>query len=504
MTGRPSLKRLLDLFLDPVTPEKRRLLAERWASLDPSIRVPTQGLGQKATGCGATIGIQPRCDFACTGCYLGDAANRVPALPTSAILGQLRQLRAFLGPKSNVQITDGEVTLRPVDELIEILRYARAIGVVPMLMTHGDTFRTQPGLLARLVGEALLTEVSIHVDITQRGRMGYRAPRSEAELMPLRDEFAAMIREVRRTTGRRLRAATTMTVTRQNLPEIGDIVRWTVRNRDAFSLISLQPAAQVGRTRKRLEGVTARELWDEVSRATSEYGATLADAEPLHFGHPDCTRIVPLMAIEREGEARPCLMQLIRDMEEDRTILQEYTDTGLLGMAFRDDRPLEMAARALGAIRTRPSWFVGRARRWVDQRLTDAVGTALIPLALDALRGKVSVSGVTITSHHFMSPEETATDRGRERLDACVFRLPYKGQMVPMCQMNAMGVRDQLYGEIIEGAGHEAIADFALDCTIVPDSVEQPGSASPTQAPYKSALANQNGRLIPPVNCPPS
>jgi hypothetical protein len=303
--------------------------------------------------------------------------------------------------------------------------------------------------------EGYLTEVSIHVDITQRGRRDYRAPRTEAELMPLRDEFAEMVREARRRTGRRLRAATTLTVTQQNLPEMGDIVRWTIRNRDAFSLISFQPLAQVGRTRKSLEGVTAKELWDEVNRATTDYGLTLPSAEPLYFGHPDCTRFVPLMAIERPGDARPKLMQLIRDTEEDRAVMQEYTDTGVLGMAFRDDLPIEMVARAIGAIRTRPAWFFGRARRWANERLRETVGTTLFPLIFDGLRGKVSVNGVTITSHHFMSPEETATQLGRERLNACVFRLPYKGQMVPMCQMNAMGVREEFYGEIIAAAEHE-------------------------------------------------
>ena len=168
MIGQPAKARdLLRLFRDPVSAEKRALLAQRWQGLDPALRLPAQGLGQKATGCGATIGIPPRCDFACTGCYLGHEANHIPALPTAAILAQLDELRRYLGPKSNVQITDGEVTLRPLPELLEILRHARAIGVVPMVMTHGDSFRRRPGLLERLMEEGLLTEVSIHIDITQ-------------------------------------------------------------------------------------------------------------------------------------------------------------------------------------------------------------------------------------------------------------------------------------------------------------------------------------------------
>ena len=112
MIGEPgALRKAWELFRDPATAEKRRILADRWAGLDPALRLPGQGLGQKATGCGATIGIQPRCDFACTGCYLGHEANHIPALSTAAILRQLDAMRQWLGPKSNVQITDGEVPL---------------------------------------------------------------------------------------------------------------------------------------------------------------------------------------------------------------------------------------------------------------------------------------------------------------------------------------------------------------------------------------------------------
>src|SRR3954462_4244838 len=221
MIGQPaSFKRVVELFRDPATAEKRAILKKLWAGLHPALRLPGKGLGQKATGCGATIGIQPRCDFACTGCYLGREANDGPALSTEAGLRQLHELRRWLGPKSNVQITDGEVTLRPVEELTEILRYARSIGIIPMVMTHGDNFRRRPGLLEQLMTEGGLTEVSIHVDITQRGRDGYKAPKSEVELMPLRDEFAAMIRQARRRTGRPLRAAMTLTVTQDNLPQV--------------------------------------------------------------------------------------------------------------------------------------------------------------------------------------------------------------------------------------------------------------------------------------------
>jgi len=445
-----SLRSSLALLRDPATAEKRRILADRWAGLDPALHLPGQGLGQKATGCGATIGIQPRCDFACTGCYLGHEANHIPALSTAAILRQLDEMRQWLGPKSNVQITDGEVTLRPVDELVETLSYARSIGVIPMVMTHGDNFRRQPGLLERLMVEGGLTEVSIHVDITQRGRDGHKAPKSELELMGLREEFAGIVREARRRTGRTLRAAMTLTVTQENLPQIPDVVRWLIHNRDAFSLVSFQPLAQVGRTRKSQHGVTADELWAEIGKATADFGLSFQGAGPMHFGHTDCTRFVPLLTLERPGGDLRAY-QFIRNEPEDVAIMAEFFSRGLGGMAFRDDRPLEMVGRALGFARTDPRWLLGRVRRWAAARFRTEAGMSLGRLLVDSLRGRVRLGGFTLTSHHFMNPAELQTEVGQARLAACVFRLPYKGEMVPMCQMNADGVRERFYTGITAG-----------------------------------------------------
>jgi hypothetical protein len=451
--ARSSLARAWELLRDPATPEKRRLLAERWAELSPALRLPGQGLGQKATGCGATVGIKPRCDFACTGCYLGSEANRIPALPKEAIYRQLDELRQYLGPKSNVQITDGEVTLLPVEELAAILRYAKGIGVIPMVMTHGDRFRLQPGLLERLMVEGGLTEVSIHVDTTQRGRAGWKTPpATERELHPLRDELAGIVRQARKTTGLPLRAATTMTITRDNLPGVADVVGWTIANPDAVSLISFQPLAQVGRTQKELRGVTATELWDEISRGVEPFGVTLSNAEPMHFGHPECTRFVPLLALERPGEGEPRLFQMIRDRPEDVAVMEGFFEHGLGGAAFRDDSGLEKVARGAGMVSRAPGWMLGPVRRWAAARVREEAGTTLGRLLWDAARGRLRVDGLTLTSHHFMSPDELLTEVGKERLSACVFRLPVKGEMIPMCQMNAGGVRERLYAEIVTGA----------------------------------------------------
>jgi hypothetical protein len=223
-----------------------------------------------------------------------------------------------------------------------------------------------------------------------------------------------------------------------------------VRNRDAFSLVSFQPLAQVGRTRKSQRGVTATDLWREVGLATAEFGLELDGTGPMHFGHTECTRFVPLLTLQKPGE-EPRLFQLIRDEPEDMAVMREFFELGLGGMAFRDDRPLETAARGLGMFRTAPGWLLGRVRRWADARFRGEAGLSLSRLLLDAVRGKVRIGGLTLTSHHFMSPDELRTPIGQDRLAACVFRLPYKGEMVPMCQMNADGVREKFYAGIIDG-----------------------------------------------------
>ena len=306
----------LRLLREPVPAEKKRLMRTRWEALDSRWRTPGQGFGRQATGCGATIGVHPGCDFACTGCYLGAGANHVRPVQLSEIFRQLDRLRSWLGPKGNTQITDGEVTLLQEEDLVAILRYTRRIGLIPMVMSHGDTFRRRPGLLERLMIDGGLTEVSIHIDTTQRGRLGYRNADSEAALTGLRDECAQMIRTARRRTGLPLRAATTLTITRDNVTEVPLVVDWCLRNRDAFGMLSFQPVAQVGRTHEGLQAVTVRELWDRIEEVLAGYGLAQRGPGILAFGHPDCTRIELLGVYARRGGPTRVLT-IVRDGHDE-------------------------------------------------------------------------------------------------------------------------------------------------------------------------------------------
>ncbi|MBI4623367.1 MAG: radical SAM protein [Verrucomicrobia bacterium] len=407
----------------------RSALAAVWARLPAALRTPTQYLGRHYAGCGATIGAMPKCDFACAGCYLGEDANRAKPRPLAEIKAQLRTLRTWLGPAGNVQLTDGEVSLRREAEVIELIRYAREIGLVPMLMTHGETFRRKPGLLERLMVEGGLTEIGIHIDITQRGRRDHFArAQTEAGLDPLRAEFAGLIRSARKTTGRRLEAASTVTVTRENLAGVPGIVRCLLAHADAFKMVSFQPLAAVGRTDPNLRGVHPDELWEKIAEGAGDPAIRRGEGS---FGHPSCSRFVQGLAVKHPQPGRPRLFPFYRSDQPDevRALTELFDRVG--GMSFRLDGRWQALRRA-GGMAVKHGGFAL---------------TRLLPQAWKLWRraGTLRGSYFCIVSHHFMSAAETATPEGQKRLDVCAFRVSINGKLEPMCAVNALGLREEFY-----------------------------------------------------------
>jgi Radical SAM superfamily len=410
--------------------EVRAVLAAAWERVPESFRGPTQFMGRQYAGCGATIGAMPKCDFSCTGCYLNADANRARPASLSEIKQQVQQIRAWLGPCGNVQLTDGEISLREESELIEIIAYARRVGLVPMLMTHGETFRRRPGLVERLMERGGLTEVCIHVDTTQRGRRdAYRAAQTEADLNGLRTEFAQLIRAARARTGRRLEAASTVTVTQHNLAGVPDIIRWFLANADAFKMVSFQPLAEVGRTDRSLKGVAVDELWRRIADGA---GDPMISRGEGWVGHPACSRVVQGLAVWRRG-AVAFIPLYRRDQVDEMQTLNELLDR-LGGTSFRLDNRARAWRRA-GRIAIGHGGFIVRR---------------LLPAFVRLLRRARSFKAnyLCIVSHHFMSAAEMKTPQGEERLAACAFRVPINGRLESMCAVNASGLREAYYRRI--------------------------------------------------------
>ncbi len=443
-----GLRGLFRIARKPVGDEARGLLRKNWALLDPSMRVPQQMFGKQGNGCSATIGAMPRCDFACRGCYLNSDANRVPAESVDAIKGQMDALRPLMGHGGNLQLSDGEVTLRPVEEVIALLRHASSIGLIPMLMTHGDSFRRRPGLLEQLMVEGGLTEVSIHVDTTQRGRVGerWRNATSEADLNPLRAEFASMIRAAERSTGCRLRAATTMTVTRDNLDGVTDVVSWLAKNTDAFRLISFQPIAQVGRTEDGFGGgVSVESLWDRVAAGLDVPGGSARMGElGVWFGHEACNRMINGVLL-RHDDGRTAFHALrdARNPTDVRVVDGFLSRFG--GISFRLDSRAEAIARSIGVLARAPFFVTRSVAAWAKQWADRAGDGSTIRGAMRLAAGKARATSLVLISHHFMSREEIESPLGQARIEHCVFTVNVNGEMFSMCEVNALGIRENFY-----------------------------------------------------------
>ncbi|MEJ7813424.1 MAG: hypothetical protein WKG32_23655, partial [Gemmatimonadaceae bacterium] len=121
------------------------------------------------------------------------------------------------------------------------------------------------------------------------------------------------------------------------------------------------------------------------------------------------------------------------------------------GISFRQDSAAEAATRFLGVFASAPA-FIGRSiPRFAWHWLRRASQGRPLPFLARLLAGRARLDYLVIVSHHFMSRAEIEAPLGRERLALCVFHVPVDGELVSMCEVNALGVRDRYYEEIAAG-----------------------------------------------------
>jgi hypothetical protein len=424
---------------NPADPERRRLNARRRLELPAHLRLPEQIMGRSHHSCGATYGVLERCNFACTSCYLSKEANRVPPLEPKEVKGQLDALRAFLGPQGKAQLTAGEVTLLPREVLGSYIRYAKAIGLDPMVMSHGERFLAQPDYLRDLMVKDGLEKISIHVDTTQRGRSGWRKDLRERDLREVRERYAKLLRHLRSTTGRKLHAAHTVTVTERNLAEVEEIVSWAARNCDAFRMVSFQPVAEVGRTEdQRPADLSLAAVWKEICAGL---GAEELNPRGFLFGHPECNIVAPLVIV-RSGPYQLILEPCRRNKNWDRRFLERLM-VRLGGFSTIGRSPVTNALALLSlALQNLP--LLAEVPFYAAYRL-GSLRRELVSLAAAMLRHRqLSIRPLALVVHKFMSPEELTTELGQERLQACVFKVPVGSKMTSMCELNATDLRSRL------------------------------------------------------------
>ncbi len=439
MTTRDRWQARLRAFLRPIDPEKQRILHERWAALPAELRTDNQISGRHLTHCGFILGAS-YCSFHCTHCYLPKNANEVPIPALADVKEQIDANRRFQGPGGGLQITGGDVAdaywrAGRASELVEIVRYAYAAGVVPMLMTHGQTLIEHPEFLEQLMVEGGLRQVSVHIDMTQAGRHGYPIGRvnSEADLHPIRESFTQLGWRLREKTGLPLEFALSFTVTRKNIEHVPDVIRWYLadpRRTQLWRMLSFQPEADTGRTIFSQVPITPALVWEKICAGTN----LPLRRDASIFGHPDCNSWASVLVAQTTGEYCPLLPDDARWQHVFGEVLERIG-----GLSLVTDDAGTAPFRLLGVLAKNPRLALRLAWRIAQHMFRGSVPVTMLPAVF---QGRVHTLGVGM--HNFMDAATVAradTDSTVcARLDSCVFKGAVKQEgewtAVPMCRMN--------------------------------------------------------------------
>ncbi|MEO5719270.1 MAG: radical SAM protein [Chthoniobacterales bacterium] len=429
-------------FRYPIDREKRALLRERWASLAPELQTPHQLAGRHLTHCGFTTGAS-YCSFHCTHCYLPREANQIPIPTFEAMKEQIDANRRLQGPGAGLQITGGDVAdaywrSHRQEELVAIVRYAVDAGLVPMLMTHGQTLLEHPEFLEDLVVRGGLRQMAVHIDMTQAGRAHYPINRlqSEADLHPVREAFTALALRVRARTGLPFELAHNCTVTERNIASIAEVVRWFLadpqRSR-VWRILSFQPEANTGRTIFSRQPVTPQVAWREICRGIG----TAIDGSAFIGGHPDCNQGASILIDERTNRRLPLLPS---DAKTRDLLADVLAKLGAVSTMTTDGEGL-VSYRVAGALARHPvltARIVGRAAALV---LAGAIPAEFVRALATGCAHTINIG-----THNFMDAAAVANAPNdpvvQARLDACVFKGAVKNratnewEAVPMCAMN--------------------------------------------------------------------
>jgi len=452
-------------FRNPIVEEKARVLRERWDSLPLELQTNNQISGRHLTHCGFTLGAS-YCSFHCTHCYLPKNANSIPIPSLAQVKEQIDANRRFQGPGGGLQITGGDVAdaywkSGRADELVDIIRYACSVGSIPMLMTHGQTLIEQPEFLERLVVEGGLRQISVHVDMTQAGRHGYPIGRikCEADLHPVRQAFTDLALRIREKTGCILEYALSFTVTRRNIDDVPEVIRWYLadpKRSYIWRMLSFQPEADTGRTLFSQNPITPTDVWEKICQGVG----TPLRRDVSIFGHPDCNSWASLLIARPSGKYFPLLPD---DPTFDHLLGEVLKKIG--GLSLVNDDAGTPVYRLAGVLFKNPI-LIARVAAQLTRYLTSR--NAPSEMFRSLLRGKVHTLGVGM--HNFMGSEKVsraATDPViKARLDSCVFKGAVKRngawEAVPMCAMN-----QQTWSEVYD----ERLSD--------PELAKQPQPASP-------------------------
>lgn len=388
---------LSEAEIDAWRPRPRSLAeaVERWGMAGPR-----QLAGRFFPMACVALEVTQRCNLDCTLCYLSDRAEAVHDVPMPELKRRIGKIRSLYGPRTNVQVTGGDPTLRKPEELAEVVRTIHAAGMRSALFTNG--IKATRALLIRLA-EAGLDDVAFHVDMTQE-RRGYA---TEANLNRIREDYLA------RANGLGLRVIFNTTVYDGNFAEVPALARWFRDRAAEIHTASFQIQAETGRgvLGARSDGLTQA----GVMAAVAEGIGTDLGWGGLQFGHQDCNQGATVMVAGNRAVA----------VDRNRWLLNALVPL-LTAADWTDAASVRRAVARVVALRP-----------W----LAPPVLAALVGIGLRLLPGLISSGGrahrLGLFVHNFMDAKRL----DRARCESCIFMTMTGRGPISMCVHNAR--RDQ-------------------------------------------------------------
>ena len=370
-----------------------RAALERWGQAGPG-----QTAGRFYPIACVALEITQRCNLDCTICYLSHAAEMTRDVPLEVLFSRIDMIESHYGPRTSIQITGGDPTLRKPEDLEELCRYIRVHRMRSCLMTNG--IKASRALLCRLA-KAGLDDVAFHVDITQE-RRGFS---SEVSLNTVRRDYVA------RAKGLGLRVLFNTTIFDGNFKELPALAYFFREHATDIALSSFQLQADTGRgvLRERGSAITS----DSVMAALSSGMDMSLDFDTAAIGHVECTRYSSVL------------------------VAGDHAVSALSDRALFDDllAALEDSERSAGTHLN--IWATGRRAALRHPLLALRVLRHCLKLiwslrgGLWSSRGRVHRMAVMI--HSFMDAERLE----RDRCESCVFMVVTETGPLSMCVHNA-------------------------------------------------------------------
>ena len=421
----------------PVDPVAEAALAKRWESLPERNQVPGQMLGRKTTGCEATHGVFPKCNFACKPCYHSADANKVRVdgpHTLREVERQMQYLSSERGWGTYAQLIGGEVSLLEPGDHAAAIASMRAHGRIPMSFTHGDFDYEYLRAIAVTEDDTPRfphLSFAAHFDTTMVGRTGIKKPNSEQALHEYRARFCAMFDRLEAEYGITNYLAHNMTVTLDNLDDVADIIQSC--HGQGWRMFSFQPAAYIGNESRWAEGyreLTSDVVWGEVERGAG----TRLGYKAMQVGDTRCNRVTWGAYL---GDRYVPLLD--DDDPLDHSMVETFYETFPGNFILRGRS--ESAVRLLRCLAANPR-AVGEIGSWT-RRFAERGGGITQPWW--------RASATTFVMHQFIDAADTAagwqhiqdgtraTDarvlEAQERLEACAYTMghPDSDELIPAC-----------------------------------------------------------------------